>query len=101
MQVMTQYSTSVSCDQTDNDRGVCSFISPGWWILIAAACILYESCVRGVQVYGSETWAVKEEDIRRIGRADPSMFRGIGRIQLSLENILAYSPLEKLSVRID
>ena len=42
---------------------------------LKAKGILYESCVRSVMVYGSETWAAKEEDIRRIERADLSMIR--------------------------
>ena len=45
---------------------------------LKAKGVLYESCVRRVMVYGSETWAAKEEEdtgIRRIERADLSMIR--------------------------
>ena len=46
---------------------------------LKAKGILYESCVRSVMVCGrrSETWQAKEEDIRRIERADLSMIRSL------------------------
>ena len=36
---------------------------------------IYRACVHRVLVYGSETWAVKVEDMRRLGRAENSMVR--------------------------
>ena len=36
---------------------------------------LYEACVRSVMLYGSETWAVKEEDLDRLDRNDMRMIR--------------------------
>ncbi|XP_057314191.1 uncharacterized protein LOC130655450 [Hydractinia symbiolongicarpus] len=34
---------------------------------------LYEACVRSVMLYGSETWAVKQEDLDRLERNDMRM----------------------------
>ncbi|XP_057312797.1 uncharacterized protein LOC130654265 [Hydractinia symbiolongicarpus] len=36
---------------------------------------LYEACVRSVMLYGSETWAVKQEDLDRLERNDMRMVR--------------------------
>ena len=36
---------------------------------------LYAACVRSVMVYGSETWAMKEEDVRRLERTEMQMVR--------------------------
>ena len=36
---------------------------------------IYKTCVRTVMVYGSETWAVKVEDMRRLERAERMMVR--------------------------
>ena len=36
---------------------------------------LYKACVRSVMLYGSETWAVKEEDLDRLDRNDIRMIR--------------------------
>ena len=36
---------------------------------------LYEACVRSVMLYGSEIWAVKEEDLDRLERNDMRMIR--------------------------
>ena len=36
---------------------------------------LYAACVRSVMLYGSETWAVKEEDVRRLKRTEMGMMR--------------------------
>ncbi|XP_057294790.1 uncharacterized protein LOC130623337 [Hydractinia symbiolongicarpus] len=36
---------------------------------------LYESCVRSVMLYGSETWAVKQENLDRLERNDMRMVR--------------------------
>ena len=36
---------------------------------------LYEACVRCVMLYGSETWAVKDEDLDRLDRNDMRMIR--------------------------
>ena len=45
---------------------------------LKAKGVLYESCVRRVMVYGSETWAAKEEEdtgIRRMARTDLNRIR--------------------------
>jgi len=34
---------------------------------------LYSTCVRSVLVYGSETWAMRVEDMNRLERAERSM----------------------------
>ena len=36
---------------------------------------IYKTCVRTVMVYGSETWAVRVEDMRRLERAERMMVR--------------------------
>ena len=36
---------------------------------------VFEACVRSVVLYGSETWAVKEEDLTRLERNDMRMVR--------------------------
>lgn len=36
---------------------------------------LYAACVRSVMLYGSETWAVKEEDVRRLKSTEMRMVR--------------------------
>ena len=36
---------------------------------------VFEACVRSVVLYGSETWAVKEEDLTRLHRNDLRMVR--------------------------
>ena len=38
---------------------------------------LYRACVRSVILHGCETWAVKEDDIMRLERADRAMIRWI------------------------
>ena len=36
---------------------------------------IYDACVRSAMVYASETWAIKEEDIQRLKRAEMRMVR--------------------------
>src|SRR5260221_433675 len=36
---------------------------------------IYRACVQRVMVYGSETWAMKMEDMRRLERAERMMVR--------------------------
>lgn len=43
---------------------------------------LYEACVRSVMLYGSETWAVKEEDLVRLERNDMRMIRWMCNVSL-------------------
>ncbi|KAI8520792.1 hypothetical protein Bbelb_005460 [Branchiostoma belcheri] len=38
---------------------------------------VFNSCVRSVMLYGSETWAVSTEDLRRLDRCDNAMIRWI------------------------
>ena len=44
---------------------------------------LYAACVRSVMLYGSETWAVKEEDTRRLERTEMRMARWMCGASLS------------------
>ena len=44
---------------------------------------LYAACVRSVMLYGSETWAVKEEDTRRLKRTEMGMMRWMCGVSLS------------------
>ncbi|XP_057314216.1 uncharacterized protein LOC130655471 [Hydractinia symbiolongicarpus] len=43
---------------------------------------LYEACVRSVMLYGSETWAVKQEDLDRLERNDMRMVRWMCKASL-------------------
>ena len=45
--------------------------------------LVYNSCVRSVLLYGSETWAVKVENINRLTRNDNSMIRWTSSAKLS------------------
>ena len=36
---------------------------------------IYDACVQRVLVYGSETWAIKAEDLARLRRAERMMVR--------------------------
>jgi len=38
-------------------------------------CKIYRACVQRVMVYGSETWAAKVEDVRRLVRTERAMVR--------------------------
>ncbi len=56
---------------------------------------LYASCVRSVMVYGSETWAVKEDDVCRLVHNERSMLRWITDVKLS-DRMLNVSIREQL-----
>ena len=45
---------------------------------------LYDSCVRSVMLYGGETWAIKEDDIRRLEITDLCMIRWMCNVSLTL-----------------
>ena len=45
--------------------------------------MLNSACVRSVILYGSETWAVKEEDIRRLKRTEKAMIRWMCGVSLN------------------
>ena len=49
---------------------------------LRAKGVLYTACVSSVMTYGSETWALKEEDIRRISRTDMQMVRWMCHVTL-------------------
>ena len=49
---------------------------------LKAKGILYTACVRSVMMYGSETWALKEEDIRRTSSTDMQMVRWMCQVTL-------------------
>ena len=44
--------------------------------------MMYNSCVRSVILYGSETWPVKMEDNQRLRRTEMSMIRWICGVKL-------------------
>jgi len=43
---------------------------------------IYKACVQSVMVYGSETWSMKEEDKRRLERAERMMVRWMCGVSL-------------------
>ena len=45
--------------------------------------IIYTTCIRPVMLYGSETWATKIEDIRKIQRSEMRMLRWMGGVSLN------------------
>ena len=44
---------------------------------------VYRTCVQSVMVYGSETWAMKAENLQRLERTERMMIRCICGIRLS------------------
>jgi len=47
---------------------------------------IYASYVRSVMIYGSETWPVKVEDVRRLVRTERAMMRRMCRVRLAQRN---------------
>ena len=45
--------------------------------------IIYTTCIRPAMLYGSETWATKIEDIRKIQRSEMRMLRWMTEVNLS------------------
>ena len=45
--------------------------------------IIYITCIKPVMLYGSETWATKVEDIRKIQRSEMRMLRWMTGVSLS------------------
>ena len=43
---------------------------------------IFQACVRSVMLYSSETWPVKEEDIKRLERNDARMIRWMCGVSL-------------------
>ena len=43
---------------------------------------LFRTCVQKAMIYGSETWAMKEEDMKRLERAEMSMVRWMSGVSL-------------------
>ena len=58
---------------------------------------LYKSCVQSVMVYGSETWAMKVEDMQRLIRAERMMGRWMCGVTLKNRSVSS-ELLEKLGV---
>src|ERR1700755_1816350 len=56
---------------------------------------IYKTCVRTVMVYGSETWAVRVENMRRLERAERLMVRWMCGV-----TIKARKPSEELLERL-
>ena len=48
-----------------------------------AVGIIYTACIRPAMLYGSETWATKVEDIRKMQRSEMRMFRWMTGVSLS------------------
>ena len=44
---------------------------------------VYRTCVQSVMVYGSETWAMKAEDMQRLERTERMMIRWMCGVRLS------------------
>ena len=45
--------------------------------------IIYTTCIRPTMLYGSETWATKIEDIRKMQRSEMRMLRWMTGVSLS------------------
>jgi len=43
---------------------------------------VYRTCVQSVMVYGSETWAMKAEDMQRLERTERMMIRWMCGVRL-------------------
>ena len=43
---------------------------------------IYDACVQKVLIYGSETWAMKVEDLARLGKAERVMVRRMCGVSL-------------------
>ena len=63
---------------------------------------VYQSCVHSVMLYGSETWPVKEDDVKRLERNENRMIRWICGVSLhhkvssfDLRNILKLCSLRE------
>ena len=48
-----------------------------------SAGIIYTTCIRPAMLYGSETWATKIDDIRKIQRSEMRMLRWMTGVSLS------------------
>ena len=57
---------------------------------------VYRACVQSVMVYGSETWAMKGEDMQRLERTERMMIRWMCGVRLSDKKASA-----ELSSRLD
>ena len=44
---------------------------------------VYSTCIQSVLVYGSETWAMKAEDMQRLERTERMMIRWMCGVKLS------------------
>ena len=60
--------------------------------------IIYITCIRPAMLYGSETWATKVEDIRKMQRSEMRMLRWMTGVSLSerKSNALPHSPCQYL-----
>ena len=65
--------------------------------------IIYTTCIRPAMLYGSETWATKIEDIRKMQRSEMRMLRWMTGVSLSerksneyVRNMLAIDDIAKV-----
>ena len=54
----------------------------GKGICLRAKVIIYTTCIRPAMLYGSETWATKVEDIRKMQRSEMRMLRWMAGVSL-------------------
>ena len=60
---------------------------------------IYRTCVQSVMVYGSETWAMKAEDMHRLERTERMMIRWMCGVRLSDEKA-SVELLNRLDIEI-
>ena len=53
------------------------------WASLKLKGKVYRTCVQSVMVYGSETWAIKAEDMQRLERTERMMIRWMCGVRLS------------------
>ena len=63
---------------------------------------IYNACVRSVMIYGSETWAMRVEDMHRLERQDRIMVRWMSGVTLKdrrpSEELLDHLSIESIAV---
>ena len=52
---------------------------------------IYDACVQRVLVHGSKTWAMKAEDLGRLGRAERMMVRRMCGVSYRIGSIVMNS----------
>ena len=65
---------------------------------------IYKACVQSVLLYGSETWAMKVEDMNKLERAERSMLRMMCDVSLkdrkSSQEIVSWLGIDPVSILV-